>query len=66
VTPHQDDFTYGDRNRLRSNGRASGLIDETSLDRVWQIAQANTLAVIVANTTQSDVRVIRLIPNRKP
>jgi hypothetical protein len=66
VTPHQDDFTYGNRDRRRRDSRIGTLIDETSLDGVWQITQAHALAVIVADTTQGDVRVIRLVPNRKP
>jgi hypothetical protein len=42
------------------------LIDETALHGIWQITQSDALAVVVAYTAQGNVRVIRLVPNRKP
>ncbi len=66
VTSHQNDLTH--RNRLwgRTDSRSGTMVDESAFHRIRQITQADELAVVVANPTQRDVRVIWLVSDGKP
>lgn len=66
MTSHQHDLAYGNRSGGRGDRRAAVSIDEAVFDGIRQVAQANALAIIVANPPQGDVRVIWLVTKDKP
>ncbi len=66
VAAHQHDLAHGNRQGGRRDRRAAIAIDKAIFDGVRQVAQAHTLAIVVADPAQGDVRVIRLVANSKP
>ncbi len=66
MTSHQHHLPYGNWSGRRGDRRAAVSIDEAVLDGVRQVAQANALAIVIANSAQGDVRVIWLVTKDKP